>query len=72
MVLDEITGEVVNLKLFTARSKQRALKLLPCVSSAHANIQVERSEPNRYISSIQKRKFRALEEGDIVEKKLCF
>jgi hypothetical protein len=69
MVLDEATGEVINLKLFTARTQQRALKPLPREPSAHADMHIERYEQTRYYSSAQKRKSEVVEEGEIVEKK---
>jgi hypothetical protein len=70
MVLDDQTGQVVNLDVFAARTRLRAHHPLPSnVSSGH------RASPKQYKDNTacaggQKRKNRSVEGGDDARKKL--
>lgn len=69
MVLDEVTGEVINLKVFITRTELRTLGRLPNVASGHKEVKVGRLEDSGYYSSAQKRKADGVEENDSAEKK---
>jgi hypothetical protein len=71
MVLDEVTGEVINLKVFITRTKLRSLGRLPNTAPGHKAIRVERFEDTNYYSSRQKRKAEGIEVYNSAEKKFC-
>lgn len=70
MVLDEHTGEVINLKVFDMRTRLRALRpRLNNLASTEKETHVERYRDTGYSSGQQKRKARGPEGDEGSEKR---